>query len=429
MQWLAGIAHTHKHTVTQHTAPEQHTIHVDLLFWNSIVNVLVKVVLSAVRGVTASEPSVLRMDEPDAPLIELLESSGFGVERRQRVLQILEDEALTLALLRDMGISLRANLCELALSHEEVDMLTSLVLRPRYPTRSTTTPAHPVQTPSDVAKTAEMPSSAQTVALGAVVEPIGELALRWQRQELSYGYTASSTIGDLREWLYGRTDVPAERQRLIGWSSKHKKLAEQNDTLLADLALGSRTACIMVLGTPQREAALAEAQLSRARHGQRFIENDLKPPPPPPSSSPPSGSGSARRSSSDRRPIHADRGGGICLDPSVWAPDPDEIGAARGRRTGHDPRRHIVNPTTRRLERLDLSNALLSNEVAPPGEDDRLEEGPENVDLLGIVRGRCRGCTQCDAYARPDRPAANHNDVEVLNCRRCGCPSHQHHQL
>ena len=63
MQWLAGIAHTHKHTVTQHTAPEQHTIHVDLLFWNSIVNVLVKVVLSAVGGVLGRRVGAVRVED------------------------------------------------------------------------------------------------------------------------------------------------------------------------------------------------------------------------------------------------------------------------------------------------------------------------------------------------------------------------------
>ena len=96
---------------------------------------------------------------------------------------------------------------------------------------------------------------------------------------------------------------------------------------------------------------------------------------------------------------------------------------------------HVLNPATNRLERLGLGTALLGagagghvdpNPLAPqPHRDER----PQNVDELGVARGRCLGCENCEGYTRRDVDPQNPNDVEALNCRRCGCACHRHEQL
>ena len=129
----------------------------------------------------------------------------------------------------------------------------------------------------------------------------------------------------------------------------------------------------------------------------------------------------------------ANHGGGIYLDPNVWAVTPEEE-AERRRARGT----HVLNPATNRLERLDLSTALLGAgagghtplnplAAAPP-----VEEQPANVDLIGTARGRCRGCQRCAGYVR--RPVIegemeNQNDLTVLNCHHCGCAATEHEPL
>ncbi len=116
------------------------------------------------------------------------------------------------------------------------------------------------------------------------------------------------------------------------------------------------------------------------------------------------------------------------LDPAVWAPS---VRDARGEGR-HNP--HVVNPATNRLERLDLSNALLGNGLEGPRLYDnapprRVEEGPINVDLTGQARGACTACDRCRGYERNERLAENENDLEVLRCRHCGCQSYQHQAI
>ena len=50
-------------------------------------------------------------------------------------------------------------------------------------------------------------------------------------------YTSDSTISDLKEWLEAKTRVPYPRQKLIGWSSAHRRRAESDNSLLCDILL------------------------------------------------------------------------------------------------------------------------------------------------------------------------------------------------
>ena len=133
----------------------------------------------------------------------------------------------------------------------------------------------------------------------------------------------------------------------------------------------------------------------------------------------------------DNRPIHAERGGGIFLDPNVWAVDEAEDERRRRARGTH-----VLNPATNRLERLDLGTALLGAgagghlDANPNAPAPLFEQQPDNLDLLGAARGRCTGCTRCEGYVRrPPEAAENENDVTVLNCARCGCPCNLHQRL
>ena len=110
----------------------------------------------------------------------------------------------------------------------------------------------------------------------------------------------------------------------------------------------------------------------------------------------------------------------------MWAPPIEEV-------TPNHGRRHVYNPHTRRLEPLDLSNALLRNPRGDGGIGAGAEvphhEEPINVDLLGVVRGVCNGCERCPGYRARPGGAANPNDVDALRCERCGCQAHMHQDL
>lgn len=263
---------------------------------------------------------------------------------------------------------------------------------------------------------------------------VGALPLKWQSYEVDFEYSARTTVSELKAWLQKVTTVPFHRQKLIGWAAKDKKRAEADDTKLCDLSLGGRASKLLMMGTPQVAHASAETDLERGKRLSRFVANDLRGPPPPPKTFGDATEGKPRRT--PPAPIHANRGGGIYLDPHVWARTEEEDKAerrARGRGT------HVVNRATNRVEALGLENALIAGADGAVGdamvdlEEARVArhvmEGPINVDLLGTVRGRCRGCTRCDGYVRQDRDADNPNDVAVLNCRRCGCGCQQHEAL
>ena len=266
--------------------------------------------------------------------------------------------------------------------------------------------------------------------LGAVV---GSLPLKYQKYEVDFDYAEGTTVSELKAWLESVTTVPASRQRLIGWAPKDKKAAEREETRLHSLALGPRTSRLLLMGTPLVAHAMAEDDLERGKRTSRFIANDLRGPPPPPKTF---GEPDSPPKRTAPQAIHATRGGGIYLDPHVWARTEAEDRAER-RARGHD--RHVRNPATNRMEPLHLGNALVAQADGAQGgaiadfEEGRdarhVMEGPVNVDLMGTVRGRCRGCTRCEGYERQERDAENPNDVEVLNCRRCGCGSHEHEAL
>jgi hypothetical protein len=391
------------------------------------------------------------------------------------------EEELTFALLRDMGNLLAHNLSELGLSKEESSRLAAVIfnraqllcreepkqpLRPRYPPeaaaerrRQFEARVHDLQAelfaddlrpPSSAEAWSEeelraffesggskfpvwLPttaangsaSQASPPPIGAVGPTIGTLPLKWQAHEIEYQYSATSTVFELKTWLRAKFDVPVERQRIVGWAPKHKRTSEVPDTLLRDLELGPRTARLRVMGTPASEAAKAEAELERGRRLSRAVQNDLRERPPMPRAPwelvhPPR--------SQDRRPIQANRGGGIFLDPTVWAVTEEEEERSR-QRHGRGSSRHVVNPSTNRLEELSLANALTASEVPEPGPNDRIEDGPINIDLLGFVRGRCTRCERCPGYTRQQRDAATESDTAVLDCARCGCPSHHHQEI
>ena len=219
--------------------------------------------------------------------------------------------------------------------------------------------------------------------------------------------------------------------------------------LLAGLDLPARRT-VTLLGTPHAEAAAAEQALQRARRVGRFIENDLGAPAARSEHALAAAASAAaaavprRRSHGSGAPIDPGRGSGVWLDPALWAePAP--------------PSEYRTNPNTRRLERLELGNALLGRggvregggaaaDLPPPRDPREETDAPPNVDLLGVARGGCTACARCPGFerrelrARPllgpgaaeagaDAPRWAENDVEVLRCQRCGCFSHEHESV
>ena len=140
-------------------------------------------------------------------------------------------------------------------------------------------PSSPVEVPSSPVEVPLPPRPAGPV--------VGSLPLKWQTYSVDYEYSASTTVLHLKAWLQSVTSVPVDRQKLIGWAPKQKKLAEADGTRLADLQLGPRTSRLVLMGTPARDAASAESDLERGKRTSRFIANDLRgrrrcPPRPPP---------------------------------------------------------------------------------------------------------------------------------------------------
>lgn len=269
---------------------------------------------------------------------------------------------------------------------------------------------------------ATTPGCATPVDASSVV---GSVAVRWRGSDYVYSYGQASRVADLKAWLQARTRVAPCRQKLGGWSSRH---ARDTDLLREILLSGAK---LMLIGTPDDALEAAELELERARRTGRYLKNDLNERgslgrPAAPASS------SRAASRTDRRPIRAERGGGIFLDPEVWAPPVEN---ARG---GGD---FVLNPASERLERLALSNALLRR---PPGAlaglggdggDGRrapaaggAQRAPINVDHMGMVRGRCTSCPQCTGFERQDAPASE-NDLTGFCCARCGCEGAAHELL
>ena len=248
-------------------------------------------------------------------------------------------------------------------------------------------------------------------ALDAPLEPTADadatLAVRWQGSTLVYRHGRDATVADLRSWLEAETDVPAARQKLLGWAGG------KTPDDAAPLRTPAR-ASLMLVGTPQREHSAAARALAQAPAAAREVVNDLGTAAPrrAPAAAVP-GRRAARNAPAGR--IDPGRGGGEWLDPTVWAAP-----AAA-------PPPQLVNPRSGRLERLDLSNALhagasASGRVGARAADDE----PVNVDITGAVRGACR-CGACPEYRTRGRAAASsENDVEALRCARCGCQSWEH---
>ena len=94
------------------------------------------------------------------------------------------DEELTIPLLRTMGdAALVSNLQELGLTRVEADAMRHALNAPLEPTADAV-----------------------------------ELAVRWQASTLVYRHGRDATVADLRSWLEAETDVPAARQKLLGWA-------------------------------------------------------------------------------------------------------------------------------------------------------------------------------------------------------------------
>ena len=281
------------------------------------------------------------------------------------------DEELSIPLLRTMGdAALVSNLEELGLTRNEAEIMQ-----------------HALEPSADADAT---------------------LAVRWQGSTLVYRHGRDATVADLRSWLEAETDVPAARQKLLGWAGG------KTPDDAAPLRTLARRASLMLVGTPQREHLAAARALAQAPAAARAVVNDLKTAAPrraPPAAIP--GRRAARNAPAGR--IDPGRGGGEWLDPTVWAAP-----AAA-------PPPQLVNPRSGRLERLDLSNALhagasSSGRVGARAADDE----PVNVDITGAVRGACR-CGACPEYRTRGRAAAaSENDVEALRCARCGCQSWEH---
>ena len=262
---------------------------------------------------------------------------------------------------------------------------------------------------------------------------LGAIPLKWQGYEADFEYGAESTIRDLKEYIRRKTDVPLARQKIFGWSPKDKKRAEEPEALLSELGLARASTRLTVLGTPEVEAAQAEADLERGKRTARFIASDLNVKPGPTlmatvHKSQQTPNRSHRRH--DGKPIHANHGGGIFLDPTVWAVTEEEEEERRRQRGTH-----VLNPATNRLERLEITNALLGEGAGghtpldPNAPQQPQENQPINVDLLGTARGRCNGCERCEGYVRREVLPENANDVTVLTCARCGCGCERHEAI
>mmetsp|Transcript_9188 Transcript_9188/g.20663 ORF Transcript_9188/g.20663 Transcript_9188/m.20663 type:complete len:262 (-) Transcript_9188:205-990(-) len=255
------------------------------------------------------------------------------------------------------------------------------------------------------------------------MNPIGHLTIKWRGSELNFAYDGDTRVGALKTWLEGQTFVARSQQKLVGWQSRQGAAVGDSEAI-ASIRPARK---LMLVGTPSDDLKMAGLDLERSRRTSRYVRDDLREWGSLGLPVQAYGGGRGRtRASSDCRPINAARGGGIFLDPEVWAPPTEEGQRVSG---------FILHPTSQALEPLQLSNALLR--LGPgdrPGLDDGMEANrvarrdPINVDLMGQVRGRCNSCAQCTGYRRRD-DAANENDTTVFRCATCGCESHLHEHL
>ena len=325
------------------------------------------------------------------------------------------DEALTVALLRSMGASVFAASCrELGLDELQASRLSTALASPTPAESHAQRPKEGDATQPACTSTCCRPGAHPAARDGSDTEEArgkaaaaGELLVTHRGRAFEpYRFTAGATVGHLKAWLQRQTRVEPADQKLVGW--RGGRAAADDARLSALLPLPKK---LMLVGAPRDEIDAAAAELERGRRLGRGVRSDLGVPPPPPE---PFARGADPRRAA-RTPINAAHGGGIFLDPLVWAPP-----------------RHVRNPRTGRLERLDLSNALHAPAAVPLdpyGPVGRPEHAPINVDLIGAVRGRCLSCANCDGYVRQEQGAANENDLDVLRCARCGCQSHEHEEL
>lgn len=404
----------------------------------------------------------------------------------------LAHEELSLPLMRSMGVSLQANLLELIETpSDEAFRLAEAILSERAPVFASCRGGIPaLQHSSDTASSFEVPdplpqkepegsdvsataspthcirvaslqdeffaddlvppadsqlwTEAQLRAFfesGGGVRPlpsggevIGVLPIRWHGTELRYSYDSAATVGQFRAWLEEQTGVPPAGQKLVGLSSSVRPPPSE-ECLAGLVSAGGAKRSIMLVGSRPGVIEAAALDLERGRRAGVTIANDLNDMAALHTSR---ATAAARgrprlsRLTDSGRPIEAQRGAGIYLDPSVWAPSVDEN--SRGPAyAGTFEERHVRNPRTGRLERLSLANALLGGDAVAAGQGVETPFRPEhaapNVDLTGQIRGRCTSCTRCTGYERLDRNADNENDVEVLRCTRCGCQNHRHEAL
>ena len=311
-----------------------------------------------------------------------------------------EEEDLTASVLRSMGAAnFTSSMAELGLCDAEAAALATALSSP-----STACSQPPPGASAATAADDDVPADA-----------LRALTVRWQGVDLVCEFGPRTTVAMLKADLERRTTVPAPRQRLVGWAARRVDDA----SCVAKLTLAGRR--LMLVGTPQAAHSAAADDLERGRRSARQIAADLGESQLRPAAAPQCHRPSAAS------PIDAAHGGGIYLDPEVWAPDADaEPRRASTRRHPHSPR-HVLNPHTHRLEPLGLSNALLAERG--PGRPGEADQPPTNVDLIGTVRGACTACDTCPGYVRRSGGAANENDVDALRCARCGCQCHEHEAL
>ena len=339
-----------------------------------------------------------------------------------------------------------------------------------------------LSSPALPAPTAEPPAAEAPTASGLRVDGpiIGTLRVRWQGHTAEFGFAAGTTVGTLRLWLQHKTGVHPARQKLLGFTRQRAGQGGRagvgdgvgggsggggsggvdDDTLLCAVQPAPGKAVTMV-GTPDADLEAAERELEMGRRGARLVHNDLR----SASESPEAAAAArARGAAAEHRPrprpqqqnvaIQPQRGGGVWLDPALWAaaePPAEGVGVGSYR----------TNPYTGRRERLELSNALHGHggvrrggggggaaADVPAAALAELEE-PPNVDHMGQARGGCMGCSRCTGFERlrvgerplPGGTVANaadleaeappwaENDINVLRCRVCNCFSSQHEAI
>jgi len=214
---------------------------------------------------------------------------------------------------------------------------------------------------------------------------VGVLRIKWNAAELAFPFDSHSTVGDLRAWVEVQTGIPPSRQKLLGLGSPVRPPPPEER--LSALHPPGTKRVVMLIGTRPAEVEAAALDLERGRRAAIEIRNDLND-----VVGRRAAAGGRRRPlrpADDQRPIEAQRGAGIFLDPAVWAPSVAEN--TRGPAYAGTPEeRYVRNPRTGRLEQLSLANAFLGGDTVAAGQQIetpfRPEQAAPNVDLIGIVR-------------------------------------------